>query len=201
MISKNARNCEKIIKAHIFEATFNGYFDIIRLYLELGYDINILNENDENLLFVSIKSKNLGVAKFLYENGANIMITNKLGESLNDIVNKSNHHLIIEYFKNLPSREQSNESDRISLTPEKENAKEEENKNEFSSIISTSISPYQFSKSSNEIVKAKGKKIHKCNRRKKTIQINRVRNFTNLVFTQQESTRIQHSNYKYCSNI
>ena len=86
---------------YIFQAAKKGFKDIIRFYIEEGYDIEKKDEDGETLIFKAVRGKSFGICKFLYDGGAKINIFNSYGRSLQEIIEESKHQLIIDYFKNL----------------------------------------------------------------------------------------------------
>ena len=74
---------------------------IVKFFIERGCSIDIKDEQDETLLFKSIKGDSISVFKFLSQKGASLNSINKAGETIDHYVEISNNELIKNYYKNL----------------------------------------------------------------------------------------------------
>ena len=88
-------------KKYLFLAAKKGNIDIVRLFIEYGYSIEVKDELNETLLFKAIRGKSLCICKYLISKGASISGINKVGESIDLLVSRSNHEIIQNYFKEL----------------------------------------------------------------------------------------------------
>lgn len=58
-------------------ATELGHFDVVKLLLANGANVNILNDNDMNALLVASYKGHFEIVKILVENGANVNFMNR----------------------------------------------------------------------------------------------------------------------------
>jgi ankyrin repeat protein len=83
----------------LFDASYNGYLDIVKLLIENGADINAKNEYDYNSLMLASKNGFIDVVSLLINNGADINVENEYGSTALTYAFKYNNKYIIELLK------------------------------------------------------------------------------------------------------
>lgn len=61
---------DECLNSHIILASKNGYYDVVKYLLELGFNVNDTNLLDETPLMYALESKHFDVADLLIKHGA-----------------------------------------------------------------------------------------------------------------------------------
>ena len=120
LISKGA-TLDKVGQGyHMLHAAQEGKLEVVRFLFENDFDINIVDILGETPIFKSINSKCFAVTKFLYENGANLLATNKFGQSVEILLKNCDHYLLQAFFSsnNYNKRNSNNNEKELMLTNE-----------------------------------------------------------------------------------
>jgi len=83
---------------YFFESAYTGKLDIVKLFVENGFDIDVKDEKGETPLFKAVIGSNYNICKYLHENGAKLDIVNNKNLSLKHFVRTIKHKLIFNYF-------------------------------------------------------------------------------------------------------
>ena len=83
---------------YFFESAFKGYLELVKLFVENGFEIDSIDIDGETPLFKAVKGQSIGVCKYLYINGAKINVQNIYGEDIMSKIFASENPLIKDYF-------------------------------------------------------------------------------------------------------
>ncbi|MBO7537404.1 MAG: ankyrin repeat domain-containing protein [Alphaproteobacteria bacterium] len=67
------------ISKALITATRKGYFDVVKLLIEKGADVNARNKIGETALIQALKKRRFAIAKLLLSNGADIWVKDRRG--------------------------------------------------------------------------------------------------------------------------
>lgn len=99
VLSKEAQMKKDIIVFH--NAILLGKIDVVKKYLDEGMDPNVKNVEssfESASLHAAVKSRNLEIVKLLIKNGANVNITDFMGNTPLDIAKKEKQNEIINFL-------------------------------------------------------------------------------------------------------
>jgi len=85
---------------YFFNAAKKGMIDIVKIFVENGFDVDIKDQNGETPLFKAVKGANYNICKYLHENGAKLDIINNKNVSLKTFIKRCENKLISNYFSN-----------------------------------------------------------------------------------------------------
>lgn len=85
---------------YLFNAARQGMIDIVKIFVENGFDVDSKDENGETPLFKAVKGTNYNICKYLHENGARLDVINHKNISLKSLIKRCEHKLISNYFMN-----------------------------------------------------------------------------------------------------
>ena len=83
---------------YFFESAFKGYLELVKLFVENGFEIDSIDIDGETPLFKAVRGNSYSVSKYLFTKGANLNICNKYGKSLIALIENSNHKLLKNFF-------------------------------------------------------------------------------------------------------
>ena len=98
LLSKGAILNQEKCYEYFFNAAKQGKLETLKFLIEKGFDINKVDNLGETAIFKSVNSKCYGITKYLYEKGAETSIVNKFGESLEVLINTSDHELLKSFL-------------------------------------------------------------------------------------------------------